>query len=77
MIRTTWVGVVPFRDVDERFAWDEGENDRSLASWRDGHRSYFSRVCARLGQEFSEDMPVVLERFELVWAPEEDQCAAM
>lgn len=77
VIRTTSVEVTPFREVDERFAWDEGEDDRSLAAWRAGHASYFTRACARLGRTFGEDLPVVLERFELVWAPAEDQCAAM
>jgi uncharacterized protein YhfF len=68
VIRTTEVEVVPFREVDERFARDEGEDDRSLPSWRDGHRRYFRRACARLDRRFTEDLPVVLERFELVWA---------
>ena len=47
----------------------KGEDDRTLASWREGHRRYFTRACARLGRTFSEDLPVVLERFTLVWAP--------
>lgn len=67
VIRTTQVDVVPFREVDERFARDEGEDDRSLASWRDGHERYFRRACARLDRRFTEDLPVVLERFELAW----------
>jgi uncharacterized protein YhfF len=69
VVRTTEVQVVPFAEVDEAFAFDEGEDDRTLASWREGHRRYFGRVCARLGRPFAEDLPVVLERFELVWAP--------
>lgn len=60
--------MVSFREVDERFARDEGEDDGSLASWRDGHRRYFRRACARLDRRFTEDLPVVLERFELVGA---------
>jgi uncharacterized protein YhfF len=69
VIRTTEVRVVPFREVDAAFAHDEGEDDRTLDSWREGHRRYFGRACARLGRTFTEDLPVVLERFELVWAP--------
>ena len=69
VLRTTEVRVVPFREVDAAFAWDEGEGDRSLEWWREAHRAYFSRACTRLGREFGEDLPVVLERFELVWAP--------
>lgn len=69
VIRTTQVEVRPFREVDPAFAWDEGEGDRMLASWIDDHRRYFTRACDRLGHRFDEDMPVVLERFELVWVP--------
>jgi uncharacterized protein YhfF len=69
MIRTIAVDIRPFGQVDAAFAWDEGEDDRTLASWREEHRHCFTRDCARLGRTFSEDLPVVLERFALVWAP--------
>lgn len=67
IIRTTEVTVRPFDQVDARFAWDEGEDDRTLTSWRAGHRRYFTRQCLGWGISFDERMPVVLERFELVW----------
>lgn len=67
VIRTTWLDTRPFCDVDHIFAWDEGEGDRTLADWKDGHWTYFSRECAALSRTPSEDMPVVLERFELLW----------
>jgi uncharacterized protein YhfF len=50
-----------YGEVDEAFAHDEGEGDRSLASWRAAHRSYFGR----LGR-FSDDMMLMCERFRLV-----------
>jgi uncharacterized protein YhfF len=68
VIRTTQIDVRRFGDVDAAFAWDEGEGDRTLDWWRDAHRSYFTRECAVLGREASDDMPVVLERFELLYA---------
>jgi uncharacterized protein YhfF/GNAT superfamily N-acetyltransferase len=67
VIRTTSVGRKRFGDVDAQFAWDEGEDDRSLESWRAGHQRYFGRECERLGRVMSDDVPVVLERFELVY----------
>lgn len=67
VIRTTWLDTRPFADVDRLFARDEGEGDRTLADWKDGHWKFFSRECATLGRTPSEDMPVVLERFELLW----------
>jgi len=68
--RSTRVDIVRFGDVDEAFAWDEGEGDRSLADWREGHIRYFARDAARAGWVFDEDTEVVLERFTVVWPPE-------
>ena len=48
-------------EVDESFAHDEGEGDRSLAYWRAAHMRYFTR----LGR-FSQDMDLYCERFRLV-----------
>jgi uncharacterized protein YhfF len=68
VIRTVWLERRAFRDVDAQFAWDEGEGDRTLADWKDAHWSYFSRECAALGREMTQDVDVVLERFELLYA---------
>ena len=69
VIRTTAVEVRAFGLVDEAFAWVEGEGDRSLAYWRAAHIDFF----AREGRPVDEDTPVVLETFELLWAPRELQ----
>lgn len=50
-----------FDAVDAAFAFDEGENDRSLASWGAAHRSYFER-----NGHFAPDMLLFCERFRLV-----------
>jgi uncharacterized protein YhfF len=65
VIRTTEVQVRPFGEVDERFARDEGEGDRSLAYWRQAHIDFF----ASEGHPVDENTELVLERFELVWRP--------
>jgi uncharacterized protein YhfF len=67
VIRLTAVDVVPYAEVGEEFAFEEGEDDRTLASWRVAHRSFFGRRCTALGIDFSEDLPVVCERFEKLW----------
>lgn len=69
VIQTRAVEVRPFDEVDAAFAAAEGEGDGSLAHWRDGHRRYFTRECVRAGRAFDERMPVVCERFELVYRP--------
>gem|GEM_PF-97713 len=61
------VEVKPFSAVTEDFAWDEGEGDRSLASWRDGHWAFFTRACAALDKLPSEDMPILYTRFRVIF----------
>jgi molybdopterin-guanine dinucleotide biosynthesis protein A/uncharacterized protein YhfF len=63
VIRTTDVEIRRFGDVDEEFAWTEGEGDRSLAHWRAAHLEFF----ASQGVDVSDDDHVVLERFDLLW----------
>ncbi|MDQ6766968.1 MAG: ASCH domain-containing protein [Candidatus Eremiobacteraeota bacterium] len=72
IIRMVQVEIKPMRDVDERFAWDEGGGDRSLAWWRAAYARYFKRQGAREGFEVDDGVEVVLERFEVVWPPEID-----
>jgi uncharacterized protein YhfF/GNAT superfamily N-acetyltransferase len=67
VIRTTSVERRAFRDVDAAFAWDEGEGDRTLADWREGHRGFFTRETSAAGEAFDEGMLVDLERFELLY----------
>jgi uncharacterized protein YhfF len=67
VIETSAIEVRPFAEVDDAFAAAEGEGDGSLRWWRDAHWRYFSRECQRLGREPSLQMPVVCERFALVY----------
>ncbi|WKZ36564.1 MAG: ASCH domain-containing protein [Anaerolineales bacterium] len=67
ILETTEVTLRRYNEVDEDFARSEGEGDRSLAYWRDAHELFFSRVLARIGREFSEDMPLVCERFQVIY----------
>lgn len=66
VLRSTELRLARFDDVDAAFAHDEGEDDRTLASWRDAHRRYWTRSRAA----WSEDEEIVLERFTVVWPPE-------
>jgi uncharacterized protein YhfF len=50
-----------YDEVDAAFAYDEGEDDRTLESWRRAHRKYFTR----LGQ-FAPDMMLYCERFRVL-----------
>ncbi len=67
IIRTTEVRILPFDEVDSEFAFDEGEGDRTLEDWREGHRKYFTREASEFGIEFSGQTAVCCERFELLY----------
>lgn len=67
ILRSTELRLATFDDVDERFAHDEGEGDRTLESWRDGHRRYWQRTTPALGFEWTEQLEILLERFEVAW----------
>jgi uncharacterized protein YhfF len=70
VIETQRVDIVPFSDVTEEFARTEGEGDGSLEYWRMAHEAFFGRECMRIGREPEPDMPVVCERFEVVFTQE-------
>jgi len=67
IVQTTEVRIIPFNEVDADFAFDEGEGDQSLDHWRGVHWDYFRKQCLEIGGEPSETMPVVCERFELLY----------
>ena len=69
VIETVAVEVVPFDQVTADFAATEGEGDGSLDYWRRVHWDFFGRECARIGRERSTDMPVLCERFRVVYPP--------
>ncbi len=69
LIETTDVELVPFDEVDEEHAFVEGEGDRSLAHWREVHRRFFTEHAAH-DRGFQPDMPVLLERFRVVYQAE-------
>lgn len=67
VIRTTRTDVCALSAVSAEFAAVEGEGDGSLAYWMEVHQTYFQRECAAMGLAFAPDLPVVCERFEVVW----------
>jgi uncharacterized protein YhfF len=66
LIEIVQVDIVAFDEVDAEHAHLEGEGDRSHHHWRDTHQRYFT-VHASNDHGFSPDMPVVLERFRVLY----------
>lgn len=64
LVVTTETRVVPFDQVDADHARDEGEGDLSLEHWREVHESVFAEFA---DGGFRPDMPVVLERFKVLY----------
>ena len=66
IVETTEISIHNYNEVDADFAREEGEGDLSLNYWREAHKNYFSRVLPKIGREFSEEMPLVCERFRVI-----------
>ena len=67
VIQTTDVRIKAFGDVSSNFAALEGEGDGSLEYWRRVHWAYYERVLKPLGKAPAYDIPVVCQRFEVVY----------
>lgn len=67
VVETTEVEIRPYNEVDAQFASDEGEGDQTLAYWRRVHWDFFSRTLTSIGEEPTEDMPLVCERFRVIY----------
>ena len=67
IVETVEVTIRKYNEVDADFARDEGEGDLSLDYWREAHKNYFSLVLPKIGKEFSEEMPLVCERFRVIY----------
>jgi uncharacterized protein YhfF len=68
VMQTTDVRIGPLSSVDDQFAWDEGEGDRTRAWWLAAHQTFFRRVLPQLGLSYTDDMPTVFERFDVIYA---------
>lgn len=69
IIETLEVVARPFLEVDEQFAHDEGEGDRTLAWWQGEHRRAFCRRQSADGPDWDDGQTVQCERFRVVWPP--------
>lgn len=66
IIKTVEVKLTPMNEVTEEFAVAEGEGDRTYQYWWEAHEKFFRDELNGIGREFSEDMLLVCERFEVI-----------
>jgi uncharacterized protein YhfF len=69
VLETTEVTICAYQEVDAAFACDEGEGDLSLQYWREAHWRFFTRTLGKIGKEFALEMPLVCERFRVIYKP--------
>ncbi len=67
IMETTEVRIIPFKEVDEQFAYDYGEEERTLQWWQEAVGNYYRRMSASANQEFNENSLVVCERFKVIY----------
>jgi uncharacterized protein YhfF len=67
VVETVAVEVKAFDQVDAAFALDYGEWDRTLETWTQRAWAINARRCAALGRAPAPGMPLVCERFRVVY----------
>lgn len=70
VIETYAIEVKPFNEVTPEFAAWEGEGDLSYEYWRNAHWNYFTQSLKAIGKEPTKDMPLVCERYRVVYKEE-------
>jgi len=67
IVRFTHVERRFFNDIDDEFAFECGEGDRTLAWWLTAYRQEFAERAEAQGFQVGERAVLILEYFELVW----------
>jgi len=67
VLQITDVRIGSLQSVDDQFAYDEGEGDRTRDSWLAEHTTFFSRVLPQLGLDFDPEMQTIFQRFEVLY----------
>ena len=67
IVRLTHVERRYFNEIDDEFAIECGEGDRTLAWWLVAYRQEFAERAETQGFQVGERAVLILEYFELVW----------
>lgn len=67
IVRTRHVERRFFNDIDDEFAFECGEGDRTLAWWLVAYRQEFAERAEAQGFQVGEKAVLILEYFDLVW----------
>lgn len=67
IIKTIEIRNKKFHEINEEEAKAEGEGKLTLDYWREVHEYFFRKEYVEMGKEFSFDIPVIYEKFELLF----------
>lgn len=70
IIETKEIKIKPFNEITSDEAILEGEGDLSLEYWRNAHEWFFKLEYNEKEKEFKNEIPVVFERFEVIYDEE-------
>ena len=68
LVRLTDIEEVPFGEVTEDHTAIDGTPVRSLDIWKPMHTQYWNALLSPWSMTVSEDMPVLIEKFEVLYA---------
>jgi uncharacterized protein YhfF len=66
-IRITAVEETTFGAIDQRHTALDGPSVQDVKVWKPLHRDFWSKDLARIGRTVTDDMPVTVERFALIY----------
>jgi uncharacterized protein YhfF len=66
LVRLTQIEQVTFGEISESHTAIDGSPVRSLNVWKPMHTGYWNEMLEPFGLAVSDDMPVLVERFELL-----------
>lgn len=66
VVKTVNVQILPFMEITWEMAQKEGA-DESLSDFRQRYTEFFREDSDIVGYDFSPEMPVVFEEFQLIW----------
>jgi uncharacterized protein YhfF len=68
IVETTWLAAIPLNQVKDRdFIVDYAEWGETAENWQAHAWAYYARHACSLGREPSPDMPLLCERFRVVY----------
>lgn len=66
IIKTTDIKITPFKDISQDII-KLGGKDNSLESWRKYYIGFFEEICRENLKTFDFNMPVVIQKIELIY----------